>query len=214
MTRDSPDHGIPSMRQTFSQYKKVLAPTSQPLSQPGCRSTVCHDAAVGASEAGVLDYPELRRCRVGVPLLRPHRNVPAQQRAGGKRAGVVRAVPPAQQAWEQARERPPACPPSCAPLHQDSASFPKTFSGHRRFYRCWASCPCCWVATLPTIAAVLVLCVFSLFFRVPGARNGPIHVSRTRPGHIVAAPGRLLRLGTTCQSEQKQATSNPILILV
>ena len=78
---------------------------TQPLSQPGRRSTVSHEAAVVAAQAGVVDHPELRRCRVGLPPLRPHTvNAPVQM-SEGKREGLLRAVPPGQ----QAREPGPAC---------------------------------------------------------------------------------------------------------
>ena len=45
---------------------------AQPLSQPGRRSTVSHDAAVVAAETGEVDCLEVRRCRVRVSSLRPH----------------------------------------------------------------------------------------------------------------------------------------------
>ena len=48
---------------------------TQPLPQPGRRSTVSHEVAVVAAETGVVDHPELRRCRVGMPPLRPHRTL-------------------------------------------------------------------------------------------------------------------------------------------
>ena len=79
------------------QRKNRLSQTrTQPLSQPGRRSTVSHEAAVVAAETGLVDHPELRRCRVGVPPLRPHAvNAPAQV-SEGKREGLVHAVPPGQ----------------------------------------------------------------------------------------------------------------------
>ena len=57
----------------FTQQQNRQSQTrTQPLSQPGRRSTVSHEATVVAAEAGVVDHLELRRCRAGVPPLRPH----------------------------------------------------------------------------------------------------------------------------------------------
>ena len=59
------------------KYLVVSAPISQPLSQPGRRSTIPHDTTVGASEAGVLDHPEVRRCWSAAPSTPP--NAPVQK---------------------------------------------------------------------------------------------------------------------------------------
>ena len=129
------------------KYLVVSAPISQPLSQPGRRSTIPHDTTVGASEAGVLDHPEVRRCWSAAPSTPP--NAPVQKartvnawkrsalyhlrsrRGGGRRHALLR---------ERRFTR----------LHQDGASFPKSWSGHESFYRCRAPCRCCWVAECGT----------------------------------------------------------------